>query len=77
MDRFESRMTPRCLVESEKGMLWEPKVIESGREMVEGFKEDEKGKKRASGLLLCLRWFLVIHVCIVHALSSLVGWSLY
>ena len=48
MDRFESRMTPRFLEESEKGMLWEPRVIKSGREMVEGFKEDNKKKRRTS-----------------------------
>ncbi len=49
MDSFESRMNPRYLAETEKGMLWEPRVIESGRETaVEGFKEDEKGKRRAS-----------------------------
>ena len=40
-------MDPRFLAESEKGMLWEPRVTESGRETVEGFKEDEKGKRRA------------------------------
>ena len=34
MDSFESRMNPRFLAESEKGMLWEPRVIKSGREMV-------------------------------------------
>ena len=45
MDSFESRMNPRFLAESEKGMLWEPRVIESGRETVEGFKEDERGKR--------------------------------
>ena len=50
MDRFESRMNPRFLEESEKGMLREPRVIESGREPVECFKEDEKGKRRASVL---------------------------
>ena len=50
MDSFESRMNPRFLAESEKGMLWEPRVIESGRELVEGFKEDKKGKRRASVL---------------------------
>ena len=50
MDSFESRMNPRFLAESEKGILWEPRVIESGRETVEGFKEDEKGKRRASVL---------------------------
>ena len=48
MDSFESRMTQRFLAESEKGMLWEPRVIEWGRGTVEGFKEDEKGKRRAS-----------------------------
>ena len=75
MDRFESRMTPRFLAESEKGMLWEPRVIESGRETVEGIKEDKNGKRRASVLLLLnLSRFLVIHVFMssVHALSSLV-----
>ena len=49
MDCFESRMNPRFLAESEKGMFWEPRVIESGREMV-SFKEDEKGKRRAAVL---------------------------
>ena len=75
MDSFESRMNPRFLAESEKGMLWEPRVIESGRETVEGFKEDEKGKRRASFLSsFSLSWFSVIHVFMssVHALSSLV-----
>ena len=47
MVSFESRMNPRLLAESEKGMLREPRVIESGRETVEGFKEDKKGKRRA------------------------------
>ena len=78
MDNFESRMNPRFQAESEKGMLWEPRVIESGTEMVEGFKEDEKGKRRASVLLFNLSWFSVIHVFMlsVHALSSL-RWSLH
>ena len=31
-------------------MLREPRVTESGRKTVEGFKEDEKGKRRASVL---------------------------
>ena len=58
MDSFESRMNPRFLAESEKGMLWEPRVIEWGRGMVEGFKEDEKGKRRASVLSsLSLSWY--------------------
>ena len=75
MDSFESKMNPRFLAESEKGMLWEPRVIESERETVEGFKEDEKGKRRASVLSsYSLSWFSVIHVFMssVHALSSLV-----
>ena len=50
MDSFESKMNPRFLAESEKGMLWEPRVIKSGRGTVEGFKEDEMGKRRASVL---------------------------
>ena len=49
MDSFESRTNPWFLAESEKGMLREPKIIESGRETVEGFKEDEKRKE----LLFC------------------------
>ena len=75
MDSFESRMNSRFLAESEKGMLWEPRVIESERETVEGFKEDEKGKRRASVLpSFSLSWFSVIHVFMssVHALSSFV-----
>ena len=76
MDSFESRMNPRFLAESEKGMLQEPRVIESGREMIEDFKEDEKGKRRAFVLsLFSLSWFSVIHVFMssAHAFSSLVG----
>ena len=46
-DSFESRTNPRFLAESEKGMLREPRVIESGKETGEGLKEDEKGKRRA------------------------------
>ena len=75
MDKFESRMNPRFLAESKEGMLWEPRVIESGRETVEGLKEDENGKRRASVLSsLGLSWFSVIHVFMssVHASSSLV-----
>ena len=75
MDSFELRMNPKFLAESEKGMLWEPRVIKSGRGTVEGFKEDEKGKRRASVLSsFSLSWFSVIHVFMssVHALSSLV-----
>ena len=75
MDTFESRMNPRFLAESEMGMLWEPRVIESGRETVEGFMEDEKGKRRAPVLSsFSLNRFSVIHVFMssVHALSSLV-----
>ena len=45
-------MNPRFRAESEKGMLQEPRVIESGRETIEDFKEDEKGNRRASVLLL-------------------------
>ena len=42
MDRFESRMNPGFLEESENGILRETGVIESGRETVESFEEDEK-----------------------------------
>ena len=75
IDSFESRMNPRFLAESEKGMLWEPRVIEPGRETVEDFKEDEKVKRRASvSSSFSLSWFSVIHdfMSSVHALSSLV-----
>ena len=48
-DSSESRMNPRLLAESDKGMLSEPRIIEPGRETV-GFKEDERGKRRASVL---------------------------
>ena len=75
MDNFESRMNPRFLAESEKGMLGEPRIIESGRETVEGFKEDEKGKRRVSVLSsFSSSRFSVIHVFMlsVHTLSSLV-----
>ena len=50
MDSFESRMNSRFLAESEKGMLGEPKSNRLGKEMVEGFKEDKKGKRRTSVL---------------------------
>ena len=74
MDSFESRMNPRFLAESKKEMLWEPRVIESGRETVEGLKKDKNGKRRAFVLSLSLSWFSVIHVFMssVHASSSLV-----
>ena len=74
MDSFESRMNPRFLSESEKGMLWESRVIEWGRETVEGFKEDEKGKRRAVLSSCSVSWFSVIHVFMwsAHALSPLV-----
>ena len=38
-------MNPRFLAESDKGILREPRVIESGTETGEGFKEDEKGNR--------------------------------
>ena len=45
MDRFESRMNPRFLAELEMGMLGEPRVIESGKKTVEGFKETNRKDK--------------------------------
>ena len=75
MDSFGSRMNPRFLAESEKRMLWEPRLIESGRQIVDSFKEEEEEKRRASVLSsLSLSWFSVIHAIMpsVHALSSLV-----
>ena len=62
------------LAESEKRILWEPRVTESGRETVEGFMEDKKGNRRASVLSsLSLSRCSVIHVLMssVHALRSL------
>ena len=78
MDNSESRMNPRFLAESEKGMLWQPRVIESGREMAAGF-DKEKEKRRASVLSsLSLSWISVIHALMssVHAQSSLVRLSI-
>ena len=78
MDNSESRMNQRFLAESEKGMLWQPRVIESKREMAAGFEEEKKEKRRAFVLSsLNLRWFSVIHdlMSSVHAQSSLVRLS--
>ena len=50
MDSFEPRMNPRFLVESEKGMLREPRVIESGG----WFQGRRKGKEES----FC---FVVVH----------------
>ena len=58
MDSFESRMNPRFLAESEKGMLWEPRVIKSGRETVEDFQEDEK---RKSFCFVIIQFELIFH----------------
>ena len=60
MDSFESWINPWFLAGSEKEMLWEPRVIESERETVGGFKEDEKGKRRAcfAVVKLCHHWVL-------------------
>ena len=55
-DNAESRMNPMFLTESEKGMLWQPRVIESGREMIAGFDEE---KNRKEELLFCCRWVWV------------------
>ena len=62
MDNFELRTNARFPTESEKGMLWPQRIIESGRKMVEGFEEEKKEKRRASVLSsLSLSWFSVIH----------------
>ena len=52
MDRFESRMNPRFLAESEKGMLREPRVTESGRKR---WKVSRKTKREREELLFCRR----------------------
>ena len=78
-DNAESRMNPMFLTESEKGMLWQPRVIESGREMAAGFDEEKKEKRRASVLSsLSWSWFPVIYALIlsVHARSSLMRLSI-
>ena len=46
MDRFESRMTPRFLAESEKGDV----VRAKSNRVREGLMEDKNGKRRASVL---------------------------
>ena len=77
-DNSESRMNPRFLAESEKGMLWQPREIESGREMAAGFDEEKKERKASVLSSLSLSWFSVIHVLMssVHAQSSLVRLSI-
>ena len=48
MDSFESRMNPRFLAESEKGMLWEPRVTCRIREGNGGmFQGRRKGKEKS------------------------------
>ena len=73
MDRFESRMNPRFLAESEKGMLWEPRLNESGRGMVDGFKEDKKG---TSFCFVVVQFELIFHLpcfyVVCACMSSLV-----
>ena len=79
MDNSESRMNPRFLKESEKGMLGQPRVIESGREMAAGFDKEKKEKRRAFVLSsLSLSRFSVIHAFMssVHARSFLVRLSI-
>ena len=63
MDGFESRMTPRFLAESEKGTLWESRVIESGRETVEGLKGEENGK---SFCFVVVRFELILGAQLLH-----------
>ena len=69
MDSFESRMTPRFLAELEKGMLWEPRVIESGR-----FQGRRKGNEK-SFVLLSLSWFSVIYVVVACACKYVNQWD--
>ena len=79
MDKSQSRMNPRFLAESEKGMLWQPTEIESGTEMAAGFDEEKKEKSRAIvSSSLSLSWFSVIHALMssVHARSSLLRLSI-
>ena len=56
MDNSESRMNQRFLAESEKGILWPPRVIESGREMVAISKKKRRKKEE---LLFCNHWVWV------------------
>ena len=51
-------MNPRFLAESEKGILSEPRVIESGRETVKGFKEELIfGHPRFYAVCACIEFF--------------------
>ena len=60
----------------EGDVVWEPRVIESGRETVEGFKEDEKGKRRASVLSsFSLGWFSVVPVLCRLCMHWVLWWS--
>ena len=67
MASSESRMNPRFLAESEKGIVREPRVIESGGETGEGFKEDKKGNRSVVvvqlELIFAHRCFYVICAC--------------
>ena len=58
MNSYESRINPRFLAESEKVMLPEPRVIESGRETVKGFKEELIfGHPRFYAVCACIEFF--------------------
>ena len=77
MNSFESRMN-RFLADlpalGNVSLLWEPRVIESGRETVEGFKEDEKWKRRAVLSSFSLTWFSVIPACFYVVCMHWVLW---
>ena len=60
VDRFESRMTARFLGESEKGMLWEPRIIESRRKQ---WKVSRKLKRER--VFFCVVFFVVVIIVFV------------
>ena len=63
MDNSESRMNPRFLAESKKGMLRQPRVIESGREMTAGFDKEKKEKKESFCFVVVEFELIFCHPC--------------
>ena len=67
MDRLESRRTPRFLAESEKGMLWEPRVINKSNQVREGnggrFQGRWKGKEKSFCFVIVKFELIFGHPC--------------
>ena len=62
MDSLESRMNPRFRAESEKGMLWEPRVIESGGKRIR-FQGRRKGKEKSFCFVVVQFELIFRHPC--------------